>query len=153
MLIFRISDHVWGKTLRSPNHRLPPECSVCHLLFENKDLAEAHSKSIREKASGVCIEHSLEELEDLNRRPKSLGITEQKKEDIDKIRAKIKNGKVPHIYDDDTMELLKQRVESNILLYINESNMTHKAARTDLWKYYIIFKQLRPDSEVPLNPC
>lgn len=149
---YLLNDHVWGKNPRSPNHRLPSECPVCHLLFENKVLAEAHFKSIREKAPGVCVEHSLEELQELNRRPNSLGITEQRKVAIDSIRAKIRNGKVPHIYDDDTMALLNQRVESNILLYINGSDITEKAARTELWKWYIIFKQLRPDDEVPLNP-
>jgi hypothetical protein len=153
MLILPFSDHVWGKLPSRPNHRLHARCPICHLLFENADLAEAHFESVRQKVLGVCVKHNPEELQELNRRPNSLGITEERKVYIDAIRGKIKNGKVKRIYNDDTMALLELRVENNIQLYINGSNLTEKAARTELWKWYIIFKELRPDDEVPLNPC
>jgi hypothetical protein len=151
MLILSFSDHVWGKINR-PNHRLHAKCSICNLLFENEVLAEAHFESVRQKVPSVYVKHSPEELQELNRRPNSLGITEQRKVDIDAMRGKIKNGKAPLIYND-TMILLELRVESNIQLYFNGSNITAKAAKTELKKWYIIFKQLRPNDEVPLNPC
>ena len=50
-------------------------------------------------------------------------------------------------------DVLKQRVDSNVSLYINGSNTTEKIARSQLWRWYLIFKKLRPDDEVPKNPC
>ncbi|ORY11511.1 hypothetical protein BCR34DRAFT_601295 [Clohesyomyces aquaticus] len=151
---YLFNDHVWGK-ISGLNHRLPSECQLCHLLFENEDARKAHIRLLRESRSlppAVCVDHSPEELQLLNRRANSMGITELRKAEIDTIRKQTKNGRAPRIYDDSTMELLKGRVESNVSNYINGSDITEKAARTELWKWYIIFRQLRPDDEVPTNP-
>jgi hypothetical protein len=51
------------------------------------------------------------------------------------------------------MALLEQRVDSNVSLYINGSKTNEKTARSELWKWYLIFKKLRPDDEIPINPC
>jgi hypothetical protein len=104
-----------------------------------------------------CRTLSSVELEDLNREPKTLGISLDCKEAIDDLRNRIdkemKVNKVPALYNSETMTLLKQRVESNLLLYINGSQTSEKTARSQLWKWYLIFKHLRPDDKVPKNPC
>ena len=100
---------------------------------------------------------SSAELEELNKEPNRLGISLECKEAIDDLRKSIdkvtKGDKMPAFYDSETMALLKQRVDSNVLLYINGSNTSEKTARSQLWKWYLIFKKLRPDDEVPKNPC
>lgn len=97
------------------------------------------------------------ELEELNREPNGLGISLERKEAIDNLRNCIdkamKSDTLPPLHSGETMTLLKRRVDSNVLLYINGSNTSEKTARSQLWKWYLIFKQLRPDDEVPRNPC
>jgi hypothetical protein len=97
------------------------------------------------------------ELEELNKEPNRLGISRECKKAIEALRKRIdketKGGKPPVLHDDDTMTLLKQRVDSNVWLYINGSNTSEKTARSELWKWYLIFKKLRPDDELPRNPC
>ncbi|CAN9192164.1 unnamed protein product [Alternaria alternata] len=96
------------------------------------------------------------ELEELNREPNRLGISRECKKAIKVLRNRIdketKGGKPPAFHDDDTMTLLKQRVDSNVSLYINGSDASEKTARSELWKWYLIFKKLRPDDELPRNP-
>jgi hypothetical protein len=97
------------------------------------------------------------ELEELNREPNRLGISLECKEAIDDLRKRIekdtKGDKLPALHNDDIMALLKQRVDSNVLLYINGSKTSEKTARSQLWRWYLIFKKLRPDDEIPRNPC
>lgn len=85
--------------------------------------------------------------------PNRRGISSQSKDAVEKIREEINREKGSPRCEDDTRILLKERVDSNISLYINGSNTSEQTARSELWKWYLIFKQLRPDDEVPLNPC
>jgi hypothetical protein len=89
----------------------------------------------------------------MNRIPNRRGISVQGREAVEKIREEINREKGSPRCEDDAMRLLKKRVDSNISLYINGSNTSEQTARSELWKWYLIFKQLRPDDEVPPNPC
>ena len=114
---------------------------------------------MEEHVRGVipCQTLSSVELEEFNREPNTLGISLECKKAIDHLRNRVdkemKVNKVPVLYDGETMALLRQRVESNLLLYINGSQTSEKTARSQLWKWYFIFKHLRPDDEIPRNPC
>jgi len=100
-----------------------------------------------------CQILSESELERKNREASCQGISEECKEAVEKIRDDINKGKVPTRHDDATMQVLRRRVESNVDRYINGSNTPRKTAISELWKWYLIFKELRPDDEVPMNPC
>ncbi|CAN9182537.1 unnamed protein product [Alternaria alternata] len=106
-----------------------------------------------------------DELEEFNREPNRRGISLECKDAIEKIRNYIdketRGNKLPVLRDGDIEKLLKQRVDinalkqrvdSNVLLYINGSNTNERTARSELWKWYLIFKRLRPDDELPRNP-
>ena len=93
-----------------------------------------------------------------NSEPNSLGISVQCGKDVEKIRSDIdkqlkKGNDVSGFHDEPTMAILKKRMESNVALYINGSDAKEKTARSELWKWYLIFKKLRPSDEIPLNPC
>ncbi|CAN9473488.1 unnamed protein product [Alternaria alternata] len=105
------------------------------------------------------------EEEDSNREPNRLGISLKCEAAVENIRTYIdkemKGKNLPALRGGDVEELLKQRVDinvlkqrvdSNVLLYINGSNTNEKTARSELWKWYLIFKKLRPDDELPRNP-
>lgn len=115
---------------------------------------EEHVRDIAPQ--GPCRVLSSVELEDFNGKPNRLGISLECKEAVDDLRKRIeketKGDKMPAFYNSDTMTLLKQRVDSNVLLYINGSNTSEKTARSQLWRWYLIFKKLRPDDELPRNP-
>jgi len=123
-------------------------------LFLTQQLLEDHVRDIAPQ--GPCRVLSSVELEDFNREPNRLGISLECKETIDDLRKRIeketKGDKMPALHDSETMALLKQRVDSNVLLYINGSNTNERTARSELWKWYLIFKRLRPDDELPRNP-
>ncbi|RYO11928.1 hypothetical protein AA0111_g12693 [Alternaria arborescens] len=140
-------DHAWGKD-EGLNHRLSDACQRCKRLFLTEELLEEHH--------GTCRKLIPLELEELNRIPNRLGISRECKKAIEVLRKRIeketKGGKPPALHDDDTMTLLEQRVDSNVSLYINGSNASEKTARSELWKWYFIFKKLRPDDELPRNP-
>jgi len=152
VLICSLSDHAWGKDGTDSNHRLPDKCQYCLRLFLTKKSLEEHIQNNRLQ-DRVCQKLSALELEEKNWEPNRHGISIERKEAIDKIRDEISKGKVPRHYDNNTMAMLKQRVESNVSLYVNGSDTSEGTAKSELWKWYLIFKQLRPDDEVPMNPC
>jgi hypothetical protein len=112
--------------------------------------------------SGVrCKQYSKEELAKINSEPDRLGLSEEREKIVKDMREQItlesRTGSWPprvfYGFDVDTMELLTKRVDSNVALYLNGSNISEKAARTELWRWYLIFKVLQPDAQVPSNPC
>lgn len=119
----------------------------------------------KSKRQGGCRALSDAELKEFNREPNRLGISLECEDAVEKIRNYINKGmrgkKLPAFRDGDIEKLLNQRVDvnvlnqrvdSNVLLYINGSNTNEKTARSELWKWYLIFKKLRPDDELPRNP-
>jgi hypothetical protein len=158
------SDHALGKTPKAPNHRLSVACQLCNRLFLTQQILEEHIENVARR--GLCRAPSDVEQEDFNREPNRLGISLECEIAVEKIRTYIdkemKGKKLPVLRDDDIENLLeqrvdinvlKQRVDSNVLLYINgSSNTNEKTARSELWKWYLIFKKLRPDDELPRNP-
>lgn len=106
----------------------------------------------------VCKIYSTQDLAAMNSEPNRHGVSEKRKEVIENMRDQVekamkKSGGPPLVFDFNTMELLTKRVNSNVTGYINGSDTSEKTARSELWKWYLIFKQLQPDAEVPLNPC
>jgi hypothetical protein len=132
-------------------------------LFLTQQSLEEHVENVARQ--GLCRALSDVELEEYNREPNRRGISLECKNAIEKIRKYIekemKGDKLPALREGDIEKLLKQRVDinvlkqrvdSNLLLYINGSNTSEKTARSELWKWYLIFKKLRPDDEFPINP-
>lgn len=132
---------------------MPSKCQQCLRLFESQKSLDAHIDARRNGMPGVCITHSDEDLIRLNRHPQTLGLSEKMKEDIDKLRSKLTLSNLPKYCDEPTLKSIRSRVESNLHLYMNGSSITESSARLELWKWYIIFKRLRPDDEIPSNPC
>jgi hypothetical protein len=132
-------------------------------LFPTQQLLEEHVHNVAPQE--LCRALSDVELEEFNREPNRRGISLECKDAIEKIRNYIdketRGNKLPVLRDGGIEKLLKQRVDinalkqrvdSNVLLYINGSNTNERTARSELWKWYLIFKRLRPDDELPRNP-
>jgi hypothetical protein len=152
-----------GKSPKAPNHRLSVACQLCKRLFLTKQLLAEHIENVARR--GLCRAPSDVEQEDFNREPNRLGISLECEDAVEEIRTYIdkemKGKKLPALRGGDIEKLLSQRVDinvlnqrvdSNVLLYINGSYINEKTARSELWKWYLIFKKLRPDDELPENP-
>jgi hypothetical protein len=152
-----------GKSPEAPNHRLSNACQLCKRLFLIQQNLEEHVENVARQ--GLCRALSDVELEDFNREPNRLGISLECEAAVEKIRTYIdketKGRKLPVLRDGEIEKLLNQRVDinvlnqrvdSNVLLYINGSNTNEKTARSELWKWYLIFKKLRPDDDLPRDP-
>ncbi|CAN9164736.1 unnamed protein product [Alternaria sp. RS040] len=129
------------------------------------DLITLGAKAEKVQTTGYLMRVNYVNLEEFNREPNKLGISLECEAAVEKIRTYInketKGDKLPVFRDGDIEKLLKsrvdinalkQRVDSNVLLYINGSNTNEGTARSELWKWYLIFKKLRPDDELPRNP-
>lgn len=149
-----ISDHVCPR--KGPSHRLPEPCRLCFRQFTTQGLLDEHYRNVR--SGGSCKRYSDQELITVNSNSNRHGVSEKCEEIVENMRDRVvkamkKSDGPPVVFDDQTMELLTKRVYSNVALYINGSDTPEKTARSELWKWYLIFKQLQPDAEVPLNPC
>ena len=151
LLIDIISDHVCPR--KGIGHQLPPKC-VCGRLFSTQELSDQHAKNWT--SNGTCKRYSSQELLKMNSESNRHGVSIERKAHIEMRRPQIKKalirGAPPRIFDENTMELLEKRVFSNVVLYINDSDTSEKTARSELWTWYIIFNELHPDEEEPLNP-
>lgn len=156
------SDHAWGND-QGPNHRLSDACQRCKRLFPTQQLLEEHVRDIAPQ--GPCRALSDVELKECNWEPNRRGISRECKVAIEKIRKYIeketrkdrlrvlRDGEIEKLLEQRVdINVLKQRVDSNVSLYINGSNTNERTARSELWKWYLIFKKLRPDDELPENP-
>ena len=127
----------------------------CSLQFVTQTLLEEHVQN--SKLKGMCKQYSAQELVKINSESNRHGVSRERIEVVKKMREQIekalKKGGPPAVFDVNTMELLTKRVDSNVTTYINGSDTPEKTAESELWKWYLIFKQLHPDEEVPLNPC
>ena len=144
------------------NHRLPDPCQNCGRLFLTKDELKNHKDGILLFKKGIedivlsgqdpsisiesirqlkdpCTLLSKQEILGCNLALEASGISERCVQGVEHIRRdvdrQLKNGNaVSGLHDATTMEMLKQRVEANIRLYVNGSITTENTARTELKK-------------------
>ncbi|OAG00174.1 uncharacterized protein CC84DRAFT_1180971 [Paraphaeosphaeria sporulosa] len=112
------------------------EISANSLLVAYAGVLDEHVENL--KFGGRCGQYSAQDLAVIMR-------------DLVEMAMK-KDGEPPAIFDVHTMELLRGRVYSNFAQHINGSDTREKTAPAELWKWYLIFKQLQPDAKVPWNP-
>lgn len=138
---------------RSNNHKLPPPCTRCKLLFLDDAEAVAHEEILRSEKS--CALFDKEEVPRRNKIVERSGISKEKDAEIRKVLKHFRGTGFaqPKLPDGCNVVHFSNWVADNVRFYIGESTKSEDEAMKQLSEWYICFSVLFPNTEVPKRPC